>query len=404
MNPTNHDPTAAPRPAKLATFVMVQLVILAAGAGWGGTRFWQLQAARALPALRPTPLVIEPRYDQPVVASDEQLARVLARLVPRNQGPRTNVNHIDHALRFWTTAAKFDEPAVFSGVQLREVLTDHREFAKLFGPETPGLMVDGPAGVRVRVQEGPRSSSHVDHTMASLAEVGTPLDFPVTTPSRQTTYRALVEQALSDFSLNQIEYEWTAMTLALLMPGTSRFISREGQEISFDRLADRIMREALPQGVCFANHRIYALVLLVRVDERERILSPEMRARVNAYLARVTQLLVATQHADGYWDGNWPRVATAGEAAEQKTSGDPKIDRFLATGHALEWWAMAPEELHPPRHVLASAGQWLVREVEKLTPQQVDEYYTYLSHVGRSLAIWRKRQPSDVPVTPEAVR
>jgi hypothetical protein len=230
--------------------------------------------------------------------------------------------------------------------------------------------------------------------MACLAEVGTPLDFPVVTPGKQTTYRALVEQSLRDFSLNQIEYEWSALTYALFLPPCTHWRTSEGQEVSFDTLAERIMREDLPKGVCFANHRLHALVMFLRIDEQTPILSPAERGQVIEYLKRVTAMLVAHQHPDGFFNGDWPHSAPT-DSKPSDRDGDNQVDRILETGHALEWWSLAPAEIHPPRSVLASAGQWLVRAIDDLTPEQVREQFTFLSHACRALALWRGKSPAD---------
>ena len=58
------------------------------------------------------------------------------------------------------------------------------------------MLSDEETGVGTRVQEGITTSSHVDHTVACLAEAGTPLSFPVYTPTRQTTYREMVEHTI----------------------------------------------------------------------------------------------------------------------------------------------------------------------------------------------------------------
>ena len=384
-------------PRGWALFIALQIVLLAVGTAWAARRVLQASDARALPTLLDTPRTVRPLYDNPLVVSDEQLLRVLRKLRPRNMGAKTKINHIDHALRFWGVEAKFNDPQFFDGEDLRRVLTDNRRFLELFGKDTPPLLLDAERGVRVRTQEGGKSASHVDHTLTSLAEVGTPLDFPVYTPTQQTTYRAILDQTLADFALNQTEYEWTTMSFALYFAPHARFVSSEGQKIDFDLLARREMRQELPQGVCFANHRLYGLVLLLRIDDETPLLSKPMRAEVLAYLAEATQRLVRSQHADGYWDGNWPEVRKAGQEGE-RTTGDAVSDRILATGHALEWWAMAPAELHPPRDTLARAGQWLVRAIDDLTPEKTEDYFTFLSHAGRSLALWRNTWPHEVLV------
>ena len=73
------------------------------------------------------------------------------------------------------------------------------------------------------------------------------------------------------------------------------------------------------------------------------------------YLRGMTDTLVRTQSPDGFWDGDWPQPASG--VKPDHSSGDVLMDRILSTGHSLEWWSLAPEELHPPRNVLASAGR-----------------------------------------------
>jgi hypothetical protein len=360
-----------------------------------------MRAQAALPPLRDKPLTIEPLYDDEAVISDEQLLRVLAKLVPRDQGRHTKINHVDHALRFWGIGAHFKQEGTLSGDQMRQLLIDHRRFTQVYGDEPP-LLIDSPRGVRVRTQEGMASSSHVDHTMASLAEVGTELESPVWTPSGETTFRSMVEHSLRDFSLNQAEYEWSVLTYALFLPqhGTrTTWTTREGQQVDFDRMAARMMRQRMPQGVCFGNHRLYGLVVLLRVDDRlPMTLSDRRRAEVVEYLRDMTERLVRNQHPDGFWNKDWPHLkATSSQPSDQL--GDRLLDRILATGHALEWWAMAPAEVQPPQHVLTAASQWLVKTVDNLPEERITEYYPFLSHVGRALALWRKRWPEDIAGT-----
>lgn len=391
------------RPVGVWGFVVVQLVMIAAAGAWSGYRVREIDATIGVPPLRQQPIAVKPLYDYPVVVNDEQLARVLKKLRPRNLKEKSKVNHIDHALRFWGLPARFDDPALFDGEDLRAVLTDDKRFHGLYGEKAKSLLIDARGGgVRVRVAEGPVSSSHVDHTLAGLAEVGTPLDFPLITSTRRTSYRAMLEQSLREFSLNQIEYEWSGLAYALFLPPVTQWRTTEGQQMTFDRLADRIMRQEVPQGVCFGNHRLYTLTIMLRIDEEQSpIFNAEKREQVIAFLAEMTQRLVQSQAADGFWDGDWPTGKKPGEKSD-KTSGDTLADRILATGHALEWWAMVPrstaERLHPPRDVLVRAGQWLVKTVDSLTDEQTETYFTFLSHAGRALALWRDKLPYEVTI------
>jgi hypothetical protein len=62
----------------------------------------------------------------------------------------------------------------------------------------------------------------------------------------------------------------------------------------------------------------------------------------------------------------------------------------------MEWWAMAPESVHPSPATIQKAGQWLVKTIKGLSESEVKRYYTFLSHAGRSLALWRGKLPAEV--------
>ena len=369
---------------------------------WGGLRLRALEAERALPPLLPRPLTVRPLYDDPGVASDAQVRQVLRRLGLPLRRRDTSIGQVEHALRLWGPAVEFPDPKLMSGERMRLLLTSNLYFRWTYVGRQPPLLIEIGPGVRVRALEGPASSPHADHTLGALAEIGTPLDFPVILDlGRETSFRAIVEQSLRDFSLNQAEPEWSALTYALFLPPTHRWITSEGQEMTFDRLAGRLMREEPSEGVCSGNHRLHALVVFLRVDDqmaaegKERILSPGGRRRIVGYLRRITEAFVRHQHADGFWNGKWP-IATPAGSEPTDADGDRLSDRLIVTGHVLEWWSLAPEEIQPPRDVKVAAGQWLVRTIDRLSDAEVGVNYNFLSHVGRALAQWRGVLPSEI--------
>jgi hypothetical protein len=376
-------------------FLGGQVLILGFLIGLGVFRARAILDEQRLPLLREEPLVIQPLYDYDTVVSDEQLERVLLKLRPRLNGDKTNLNYVDHALRFWTPAAEFREPQFDSGNDLRQVLLDHRRFAELYGPDRPSLLIDTDHGVAVRTQEGEVSSWHQDHVLACLAEVGTPLSCPLITPSRTTTCRALLEQSLQEFSLNQPEYEWSVLAYALYIPPAGPWRTREGQAIGFDRLAERSMREAWPSGVCLGTHRLFTLTVLLRVDDQVRILAPTTRDAMLRFLQDATQRLVEHQHPEGFWNDQWP-TATPLSREPTDREGDRLNERLIVTGHVVEWWAMSPPQLHPPRPVVVAAAQWMVRTVDGFSAEEIQQNQVFLTHVGRGLALWRSRSPVDI--------
>lgn len=383
---------------KRLAFIGFQLLFVSALLGMGTWRYRHMMSPHALPEPETEPIRVRPLYNEPEMISDEQLARVLEKLKPRLRGLQPKINHVDHALRFWGVEAAFDDEECLSGVEMRELLLDHRRFSQAWGPKTkPFLIPDTRGGVTVRTREGFATASHVDHTIAGLAEVGTPLDYPVITPEGEFELRDVFEESLRKFRLNQTEYEWSTLAFLHYLPHVKSWYTTEGQEITWDRLADRLMRQRLAQGVCFGNHRLHALAMLLRVDESHELLSPEARTQIIEYLQDVTRRLVASQHEDGYWAGDWPGEEIDGPQLEsQKGPLGPLADQILATGHALEWWAFAPPEVLPPLEVRVRAAQWLVATIDNLSPSQVRRYYTFLSHAGRALSLWRGHFPAEI--------
>ncbi len=379
-----------------AMVVLLHALIILGGGAYAGLRYEHLQLDRQLPTPTVTPRTITPLHHRPALMTDAELARVLDRLRPRLRGRNPKINSVEHSLRLWGTQAAFDEEHCLSGAELRELLLDHRIYADAWGPKaTPFVMPDtrDPAVIAFRTDAGNATSSHVDHTLACLAEIGTPLDFPVITPRGESTVGHALDLSLRQFSLNQEEYEWSALVFLHYLGDVKAWTSTEGQRITWDRIAERLMRQRLVQGVCFGQHRLYTLAALLRVDDASPLLTVEMRQKVIFHLRMATDSLVKSQHADGWWAGDWPGVERDGPNQAVDGPFGPKADRLLMTGHALEWWAYAPAEVLPPDDVLERATRWLVTEMDSLTPEQTTRFYPFLTHVGRALALWHGVEP-----------
>ncbi len=369
-------------------FVAWQGVLLSLGATWAWQRHASTSQESQPPRLRQVARQIAPKHDRPEIITDEQLSGLLQILSPPFSAGQLKVNHVEHALRFWGLRATFEEAEGISGAQMHRLLTDHERFKKSWNDDTPPLWTINAQGWQARVEEGAASAAHVDHTLAVLVEAGTPTNFPVRTTLGVVPFRSLVEGSLRNFSLQQPESEWSVLSYALLLEPTDGWRTSEGQWITWGDLAERLMQNPLGQGACFGLHRLYTLAIMLRVDEGEPVLTEQTRSQIRAHLLLATQTLVASQDMSGAWGSRWP---TAGDQSVTSTSLNAQSERILATGHILEWWALAPEELHPPRETLVRAGQWLCRAVGEQSPDQIATNYAFLTHAGRSLALWRGR-------------
>lgn len=394
------------RRPKLAGFLAAQLVTV--GAFAGAYASLTPQKAESLresvtgkieyhpPKIeRNEPLVITPLYDDPEVVSDEELAAVLKQVQPRFDAAKLKPNFVEHALRTWHADAKFQNPKLLDGADMRDFLLDHGRFVQSWGEKEESLLEARPVGVFVRWgKEFANSASvHHDHLLACLTEARVPADHPVRAPGRPNqTMRDVINQAIYDFDLDERETEWSAMAFGLwLAPQQKEWINGQHRQLSFDLIAERQIRGHKQLGVCGGTHRVYSLVVLLRLDDEYKILSPEMRQRSVDYVKSVRDLLLVTQFEDGHWPYNWPD----GEDAVKKPTEAPMSRAVIATGHHLEWLSIAPEEFQIPRDRVKKAARWIIDKTVQSSRKEIQSNFTFFSHVGNALAMWRKTRPAD---------
>lgn len=339
---------------------------------------------------RVEPLWIEPFYNRPEMVSDDDLAAVLWQVRPLFSREELRPNLVEHAVRAWSVHAEFRDKEVMSGQEMQDFLLDHGTFLLSWGERATSLLEDRGRGVGVNWGSARSASVHHDHMLASITEAGVRLDQPVYLPSqRQMTLEDVVREAMFDFRLDERETEWTAMAFGLWIPPVKSWQSEDGRKLSFDLLAQRLIRGELEKGVCHGTHRVYSLMLLWRIDQEHDILSDEMSNKIYQHLEYVRELITASQQEDGHWPSNWH----AGERAHLNPREDDMRSKIISTGHHLEWLAIAPEELHPPREQIEKAAAWIINVAKSQSREEVLQRYTFLSHVGNALSLWRGTRP-----------
>ena len=375
-------------------FLVAQIAIVSILFSGGWNWFIAVNNRPRLPRLNDLPRALSPQHNYPFVVTDDQLNEVLERAKP-NFDKSPKVNFVDHALRLWGSDVLFEDGSL-DGPQMLEMMLNDTRFRQTWGNETPALLTRSVAGIEVQTQVGRTTVSHVDHLVGTLAEIGVELSHEVISNDGPGTVGDLLRHAILNFHLNQKEYEWTALAAALYTVDGDHWYCDEGQEISFDSLADRMMRQHQPLGVCYGQHRLYSLVMMLRVDDQLRnedqwLFSLATRQKVKNYLLAMTRRFHKNQSREGYWDGNWTDT--------NRSIPDPGTDelsrRILATGHVLEWWAMAPNDLHPPRETIIRAAQWLARNIIEMDKRQIEANYTFITHAARALSLWRGQQAED---------
>lgn len=349
--------------------------------------------APPLPAIpRNEPLSVRPLYDRPDFVSDDDLAAVLRHVQPRFSREELKPNFVEHALRVWGVDARFADPDVLSGREMLDFLTNNASYTQSWKDKVDPLLDVRPTGIAIRYGADLCASVHHDHWLACLTEAGVHLDTPVYAPGRHdATIADVLHEALRDFRLDERETEWTAMAFGFWLSPTREWTGSEGRRYSFDLLADRLLRGDQKLGVCSGTHRVYSLVVLLRLDDQFDILTDDARSRVFAHLERVRDEITASQFDDGHWPSNWPD----GAAAVLHPLEDELHEQVIATGHHLEWLAIAPPELHPPDEQIRKAARWAIDTTVSQSPEEIVKRYTFFSHVGNALALWRSRRPAE---------
>lgn len=356
---------------------------------------WTRNESNAKPVCmisRIKPLRVEPLFNDPSVVSDADLMLVLNKTIPRFSRKHLKPNFVEHALRTWGADATFRDPAAMSGTEMRDFLIDHGRYVESWSNKVEPLLVDEPDGVSVRWGHAECASVHHDHLLACLTEANVPLDTQVYPPGgAPRTLNDLLQQSLRDFRLDEREVEWSAMAFGLWLAPSAKttWTTGDGRRMSFDLIAERLMRGHQRFGVCNGTHRVYSLALLLRLNHRYRLLSNRVRDDVVRHLRGVRDRLIASQFPDGHWPSNW----SDGADALANPVDDPDYKKVIATGHHLEWLAIAPVELHPPRDRIRKAARWLVKNVREHDDAHIQQRYTFYSHVASALAGWRRSRP-----------
>jgi len=335
--------------------------------------------------------VVAPRYDMPLVATDEQLHELLRKMRPPTGAPDTNL--WIHALRMWGPEAKFNDPNIPDGQTMLGYYLDDRVFQRLAGDDTPPLFEIDEHGVRVRpyfeADDHQRTGAvHVDDLLATMAESGVTLDTPLVTRDGETTVRALLDRAMLHFHRDQHEYEWSLISYARYVFPELDWTTKYGERVTVDEVVDELIEQDPRNGICGGTHRLEALVVLNRVDEQYNVLPRRTKRKLLGHLQEMSRRLVASQYPDGQWGKNWSLGA---EALEQ----DPGLidDQILATGHHLEWLALAPPEIQPPRETIIRAGQWIARTMNDMEQADLHRRYGPFTHAARALCLWRGMEP-----------
>lgn len=347
---------------------------------------------------------------------DEDVAGVLPLAEPCWTGP--NIGLMLHSIRLWGRKAVFSHSwatTAFPGLimystpdQLR-ILLDHSAFLEAFkfNFAIPPFLLESEVGVAVTTNKDPgiaadQGQFHPEKLLQVLAEIGCQADervYPRRTLQgrREFTINDILSESLWSFHDSQ-ELDFTASAYSRWLLGSATWRNRYGEECSLDQIASRLVERPFGEGSCLGTHLPYALVSLLRANDVEPILSKQTAAKVANRLRELSDVLTRRQQANGAWSLNWYGPFHRTSSNWVWYLGTPPYAELLVTGHQLEWIALAPPEVCPPRDTVKRAVEFMTKTMRELREPLflTPDLYTLGTHAARALCLIRGVNPYDV--------
>jgi hypothetical protein len=265
------------------------------------------------------------------------------------------------------------------------VLLDTGEHRLLCQNEKP-MLLDSVYGVAVSVSASQEDAPHVDKLLAVLGEIGIPRSTSVRTQTSDKSVADVLADSVARFQLGQSELEWTAVAYSSYLPPSRSWVNRFGERFTFDDLADALLQRPEGEGPCYGTHVLYALNYLIRIDEACAVLEPVTVARIRQRLQQASMNLENAQYSTGAWSEDWhvPRGEARSSLPEPPLAAKNIV---RASGHHLEWIALAPYDVRPSQACVARASSYLLRRGLSFAPSEIGESYGPLTHAARALCL-----------------
>lgn len=346
--------------------------------------------------VRDMPLEIKPTGGFADAVSDDALYYALDTSVPYSSP--VVVAQLLHELRLWGTNSPFpviNDLRGRSGEWTLRVLLDNQlcEENAYLADIFDDFLMRTPYGIRILTVDDPGmgstySQGHYGQLLQALAEIGVPAATAVTPNHGPAgTIRDLVSDSAARYSpADEPEFMSIAMT-RWLQPGAT-WVDRFGGRHSLDELAHRLAAVPLGEGTCFGGHLPYAITVMLRANEQERLFSAEAQAELEASIKEFSRVLERAQLPDGTWDAQWPGHQTQGDIM---FSTSPEVDKITATGHHLEWIALSQPEFRPQDEVVRKAITGLSALIFNRPHKKEQSFKDMLpcSHAARALCLLR---------------
>ncbi len=333
--------------------------------------------------------------------SDEALYFALDTSIPYSDPP--SIAQLLHEMRLWGLDSPFpvvNERIGRSGDWTMSVLLDDAKCLQQvhFADSFDGFLLKTRYGIRVLTAADPGMGSpfaqgHYGQMLQGLAEIGAPLSTPVTPDVGEPgTLADLLADSAARYSVKD-EPEFLAVAFASWLKPGAKWMDRFGGEHTMDDLAQRLAKTPIGAGTCYGGHLPYAITMVLRVNQQERIISEQTERDLIHQLKEFSRVLTRSQQENGTWDYDWSGIAMP--RPDIYVSESQRVDLITCTGHHLEWIALASPEWRPDDEVVRKAIDGLAELVLNLPTKKEQSFKDMLpsSHAARALCLLRNQAP-----------
>jgi len=356
---------------------------------------------------KPAPITIYPIEGW--APKEHDLVAAAEALRPYFRRNKVPVPLVYHTLRLWGPRVPFSASEVpidpreglsGEGLFLRS-LTDQVAYEEYTKFTLDRLLVPSPFGVQVVTsvvdvgwgQEW--GSTHIGKYLQVMSDVDAPSDTPLMLAgNRPAKLSDVIQDEARRFHPTQ-ELEWVTCGLARYLAVT-HWQNRFGQDLSFDELADILVKRPFGLSACEGTHAPYALATLLNVHATSPLLSEGKAQEARERLLEYTKLLAGRQQPDGSWTAGWWEDEVHSKHKESGAS-DGSHGKITATGHILEWMMILPPDLRLDPAALRRAADFTLATLPTLREAILIDFHDYLpaSHALRALVMARGQRWAD---------
>lgn len=327
--------------------------------------------------VREVPLSLRHNNRMSVDLPADRLAAALSKIV---QHDFLRWSQLTHGLRLWGADADGLALGKWNGSRMLDIVCSAERAQEVFGFSPHILNRNGLHFGHLIVEDKLKGEKHLDETLSVFGEIGVHSDRKIVVWDQTTDVSSAVRAAATNLTLDQ-NLDFAPLAYALYLPPQSTWTNKFGEVITFDDVCLSVCEQPMGSGCCFGTHAIYSLACVLAANEQHKILSDTATQAVRSKLTEAVNALRESQQEDGCWHPEW-------FAAKRELGHADYGEMISATGHSLEWLAVAPQDIIDDPEMISRGCDGLLNLFLEAPSASLRDEYNYYTHAASALRMW----------------